>query len=52
MIIRLVGMLPLQVPGGPELLVIALIGLILIGIVAVIVWVVRYLGRTTPDEQG
>ena len=44
-------MLPLQVPGGPELLVIALIVLILAAIVAVFIYLFQRLGTTVSDKQ-
>ena len=44
-------MLPLQVPGGPELLVIALIVLILAAIVAVLIYLSQRLGTSVSDKQ-
>lgn len=44
----------LQVPGGPELLVLGLIAFIFLMLVAVIVAIVvgiAYLGRRTPNRQ-
>ena len=44
-------MSPLQVPGGPELLVIGLIVVILAGIVFAVVSLVKRLDTSTSDRQ-
>lgn len=44
-------MFPLQAPGGPELLVIALIFLILAAIVVAVVYLLRRAGASVSDRQ-